>query len=321
MLTKLWNILQTTRRQVYTSAVSRLPKLSGAELARSSWAKPIKSYADVPNVYKDFFDSFLADGQIFPYTVLTPSRERFIHRQSEKLISAFDNEIYILENAGSTFEALRYPLDGISYIEFRSALLASSIKISGRMSHDVYATSTLMFNAVTDYLFTPILKSVRLAKIDYGDVGKCSASDRFDQLINVNYKFMNFAKHSLLAGERVIYSILQPEICVSKLTFLGKKYYKTISPTHMCILTDRELILIREDAVRRKEDKYGGIWDYIPLNKIISLSVSENNDNLLVLTVQLPQNTFFELLFQASAKGEVKQLLDRFRELNKRRKI
>jgi hypothetical protein len=321
MLTKLWNILQTTRRQVYTSAVSRLPKLSGAELARSSWAKPIKSYADVPNVYKDFFDSFLADGQIFPYTVLTPSHERFIHRQSEKLISDFGHKIYILEREGNAFQAQCYPVDEISYIEFRTALLASSIKISGRTSHGTHTTSTLMFNSVTDYLFTPILRSVRLAKIDYTDVVKNSASDQFDHLIKINYKFMNFAKHSLLAGDRVVHSILQPEIRESKLTVLDRWYYKTISPTHMSILTDRELILIREDAVRRKEDKYGGIWDYIPLNKIISLSVSENNDNLLVLTVQLPENIFFELLFQASAKGEIKQLLDRFRKLNKRRKI
>jgi hypothetical protein len=83
----------------------------------------------------------------------------------------------------------------------------------------------------------------------------------------------------------------------------------------MCILTDRELILIREDAVRRKEDKYGGIWDYVPLSKIVSLSMSENADNSLVLAVRLPANTGFEFLFQASAKGEIKQLIERFRDL------
>jgi hypothetical protein len=114
---------------------------------------------------------------------------------------------------------------------------------------------------------------------------------------------MNFAKHSLLAGERVIYSILQPEIRKTMLTVPGRTLYKTVSPTHMSILTDRELILIREDAVRRKEDRYGGIWDYIPLSKIVSLSVSENADDLLVLAVKLPAHTGFEFLFQASAKG------------------
>jgi hypothetical protein len=126
---------------------------------------------------------------------------------------------------------------------------------------------------------------------------------------------MNYAKHSLLGGEKVIQFILQPEIQERLLRILGKTYYKTISPTHMIILTDRELITIQEEAVRRQEDRYGGIWDYIPLNKITSLSVSEKAENLLVLTVQLPENTCFEFLHQVSAKEEIDQLLDRFKEI------
>ena len=125
---------------------------------------------------------------------------------------------------------------------------------------------------------------------------------------------MNLAKHSLLEGEKVIQFIIQPEIQESLLTFLGKTYYRTISPTHMCILTDRELIMIREDVVRLKEDRYGGIWIYIPLNKIMYLSVSEQADELLVLTVQLPEDIRFELLFQTSAGKELNQLLGRFKE-------
>jgi len=307
--------LRMTWGQVQASTVAGFPKLSGAELARSSWAKPVESYADVPNVYKEFFDPLPADGRAFPYTVLTPSHERFIHRTSEKLICAFDNEIYVLERNGNLFEALCYPFEGISYIEFRTALLASSIKICGMTSHGTHAASTLMFNSVTDYLFAPILKSIRLATIDSRDLVRSSTAEQFDHLVKVNYKFMNYARHSLLEGEKVIHFILQPEIRESMMTVLGKTYYKTISPTHMTILTDRELILIREESMRRKEDRYGGIWDYIPLSKIISLSLSENADNLLVLAVQLPENTRFEFLFQASAKEEIKQLLDQFREL------
>jgi hypothetical protein len=82
----------------------------------------------------------------------------------------------------------------------------------------------------------------------------------------------------------------------------------------MTILTDRELIVIREEATRRKEDRYGGIRDYIPLGKIVSLSLMEKDDNLLVLTIQLPGNSRFELLFQGSARGEVEQLLDQLKK-------
>lgn len=318
MLTKVRNILRTTWGQVHTSTMVGLPKLSGAELARSSWAKHIESYTDVPDVYKGFFESILADGRAFPYTVLTPSLERFIHRTSEKLICSSDHEIYILERNGNAFEAQCYPLEGISYIEFRTALLASSIKICGVTSDGIHTSSTLKFNSVTDYLFTPFLKKGRLVTTDSTDVIQNSELEKFDHLVRVNYKFMNYAKHSLLGGEKVIHACLQPEIRESMLTVLGKTYFRTISPTHMSILTDRELILIREDAVRRKEDKYGGIWDYIPLNKIVSLSMSEKADDLIGLTVQLPEDTSFESLFQISAKEELNHLLGRFKELSTR---
>lgn len=65
-----------------------VPTQSAVEQTKSSWAKPIKSYAAVPNVYKSFFGPFL-DRQVFPYTVLTPSYEGFIHRTTEKLVCDF----------------------------------------------------------------------------------------------------------------------------------------------------------------------------------------------------------------------------------------
>ncbi len=84
MLTKIRNNFQIILDQVYTSIEK--PKRNDTKLTKSPWAKPIKSYADVPDVYKDFFDPLLADRREFPYAVLTPSYENFIHKTSEKLI-------------------------------------------------------------------------------------------------------------------------------------------------------------------------------------------------------------------------------------------
>ena len=315
MLTKMRNILRMTWRQAYTSTIALLPTVSAAEQTKSSWAKPIKSYAAVPNAYKDFFEPFLADGRVFPYTVLTPSYEGFIHRTTEKLICDFGHEIYVLERSGNTFEAQCYPLEGISYVEVRTILLDSRIKISGVTRQGVPASPTFKFNSVTDYLFTPILERIRPATVDSQDAAQSSESEKFDHLVRLNFKFMNYAKRSLLAGEKVVQTILQPEIRAGVLTVLGKTYYRTISPTHMSILTDRELIMIREDERQSGEDKYGGIWDYIPLTKIVSLSLSGKDKDLLVLSIQLPASARLEYLFQASAKREINQLLDRYREL------
>ena len=316
MLTKMRNKLHIPGARRNIPSIAGLPKLlSGAELAMSSWATRIASYAEIPDIYKSFFEPFSKSDKAFPYTVLTPSQERFIHKQSEKLISTIGHVIYVLERSGSAFKTHCYPIDEISYVEFETALLASSFKICGMTSQGFHTSTTLIFNSITDYLFKPILKRARLITKESEGADQSSELEKFDRLIKVNYKFMSFAKRSLLGGEKVIQYILQPEIRESMLTFLRKPYYRTISPIHMCILTERELIVIQESAAQRKEDRYGGIWNYIPVDQIKSLSVSKKTDNLLVLTLQLPQNTFFEFLFQVSAKEEINRLLGRYREL------
>ena len=315
MLARMQNVLRMIGRQIHDSRIPWVPRLNAGEQTKLTWAKAIESYEGVPEVYKEFFEPHFSNGQAFPYTVLTPAFETLGYRITGKLVCAFDHEILILERNGNAFTAQYYPLAGISHVEVSSMLLDSRVKISGVTGQGVPTSSTVRFNSVTDYLFTPILKRIRLATVLSKDVVRGSELDKFDHWIRLNYKFMNFARRSLLGGEKVIHAMLQPEIRVSVFTILGKTYYRTISPTHVCILTDRELILIQEEMLQGREDKYGGIWEYIPLNKIATLSVSTKNDNLLALSIQLPENERLEYLFQASMKEEVDQLLDRFGEL------
>ena len=316
-------MLSKTRNKMRTLwGHSSIPVMAGFskffnpfELTKSSWAIQIKTFAEVPDVFKSFFEPFPIDESAFPFTVLTPSYENFIHKTTEKLIIDFGRDIYVLERKDDAFGTQCYPVDGICYVEMRTALLASSFTICGMTNQGKYASSTLKFNSVTDCFFKPILKRVRSVSVDSKNVAQDTEEKIFNCLADVNFKFMNFAKHSLLEGEKVIQFILQPDIQEELLTFLKKTYYRTISPTHISILTDRELIVIREDATRRKEDRYGAIWDYISLSKIKSLSVDEKDGGLLGLTIQLPEDTNFELLFQVSAEKELDQLLTRFKEL------
>lgn len=306
----------TSWRRMLTSSIAGFPKfLSPLELTKSSWAVHIKSRAEVPDAYKSFFEPFRADESTFPYTVLTPSYENFIHKTTEKIICVLDHDIYILERKGDSVETQCYPVDEVSYVEMRTALLASSFKICGRTKQGDYVSSTLKFNSITDYLFTPILKRVRPVPVEPKSVVQSTEAEKFNCLADVNYKFMNLARHSLLEGERVIQFVLQPEIQEERLTFLKKTFYRTLSATHMSILTDRELIVIREEATQRREDRYGGIWDYIPLGKIESLSISERTDTLLALTIQLPEEDYLELLFEVPARAEIQGVVDRYSAL------
>jgi hypothetical protein len=307
------NLLRRIRGGNSPSGIAFLPKLTAAEQTKLTWAKSIDSYEALPEVFKEYFDPFLLEGREFPYTVLTPSYEGFIHRTSEKLICEFDREIHVLERSGNGFEARCYPLECISYVEARTVLLDAYIKISGAAKNGVPALSILRFNSVTDYLFTPILEAIRLAQAQSKEAVLSSELKKFDQWAMVNFKFMNYARRSLVGGEKVIHTILQPEIRRRAFSILGLNFYRSISPTHVCILTDRELILIQEEE-RRGEAKYGGVWDYVPLNKIVSLSLNEKDGNLIVLSIELPENTHLERIFQASAGREIDRLLDRYQQ-------
>ena len=285
------------------------------EDTRRSWARVVESQATVPEAYKEFFERHFTGSDDFPYTVLAPSRSQNVYWRTEKLVCNIGSRIYILERRGDTFDERCYPIAGISYVETRMVLLDSCIKITGVTNKDVSASSTIYFNSVTDYLFTPILNKIRTLNFDSSLRDLKPEQEKFDHWVRSNYKFMNYARNSLVGGERVIHSILQPEIRTEGVKILGRTYYKIISPAHVSILTDRELIMIREEVRHRGKDRYGGIWDYIPLNKITDLSLRDANGGLLVLSIQLPEDTRLEFLFQESARKEVNELLHRFKEL------
>ena len=128
---------------------------------------------------------------------------------------------------------------------------------------------------------------------------------------------MNYAKHSLLGSEQVIHSVLQPEIRTNEIRILGRSFYKVLSPAHAGILTDREMIMIREEVRHVGEDRYGGIWDYIPLSKVTGLSINDIRPGMFSLSIQLADEVQLEFLYQSSARDEVIKLLSRFKETAK----
>ncbi len=292
--------------------------LSAEEQTRLSWAKRIEDYAAVPANFRGFFESFSGGHRPFPYTVITPTYEGFLHRASEKLLCDFDDRLYILKKHDDSFVAECYPYMGISYVERGTVLLASWLKINGITTHGVPATLTFRFNSVTEELFAPFVDRSRQISVVPENVEAGSSADPFSQFERQNFKLMNYARRSLLPGEKALCTVLQPEIRMELLAVAGRHYYRTLSTAHMTILTDCELIIIREDERGYNAVKYGGIWDFVPLNKIVSFSVSERRDHLLVLTIQLPASASLDLLFQPSMKSEIREMLDRFGQLASR---
>ena len=308
MLNRLQNSIQLTWDQIYDVFVPKRPKLDAAQQTRLSWANRVESYADVPEVFKDFFEPFQEADLDFPYTVRTPSFEGFLHPTTEKLICDLVHSIYVLERKGGGYDVQRYPLEKISYVRFRAVLLDADFKICGMTTDGKPGSSTLRFNAVTDYLFEPLLARMRQAGGESLDASS-SELEKFDNWSQLNYKFMMLARHSLLGGETVLQAFLQPEIRLPVFTLLGITFYRTASLTHAGILTDREIIMIREDYW------YGGIQEYLPLRNVVALSLSERENGLLSLCIQLSGDIQLEYLLESTAKQEIHKFLELSRGL------
>jgi hypothetical protein len=310
MQTALEQLWTTISKFVTQLELETLPRLTAFEITKRSWARVVETYDDVPALYKEFFADLLADGSTFPYAVLTPTYEGFLRRENEKLVCNPGHRLFILEKARNTFGCTCYAFEEINYVEVGEILLQAWMTVSGIANNGALTASTFKFNAVTDYLFTPLVTRMRT-----GD-RFTPAGDRrlewlkFDYLGDLNFKFMNFARDSILPGERVLCSVLQPDIRLEVARILGHSFYRMVAPAHLTILTDCELITIRDDQsqLRNESTRYGGIWTYIPLCKITSVSLAEKEDNLLGLSIHLPGDDHLELLFSAANRREVEGL-------------
>jgi hypothetical protein len=210
-----------------------------------------------------------------------------------------------------------FPLNQILFLEMGTMLLHSWFKICGTVAGQI-TSITVEFNTVVEYLFKPIAEKIRtvihhLEKTDDSMERMKKETAKFDYLIKENYKYMNFGKRSLLPGTEVYQILLQPDIRVK----FRKYFYRMISLVHQTILTDKELIIIKEgdNSNQRRQIRYGGIWCYIPLDKIVKLDVSCNLEgDLYRLSVNLPENMTMSSLFSADQKPRLDLLRSNFEQ-------
>lgn len=318
MPTRIQNTLRLLGKQIHDLRFLQLSRHNSIQRTESTWARVIRSFEGLPEPYWETARSLLDSEREFPYTVLTPAYETFRTRVSEKLVWVMDCEVCVLERSGRTVTAVCYPIDEIQYVEVSSMLLDYRVRIHGLTSQGILTSSIFRCSTATDYLFRPILRGIRLRGTSSQDTERFQVTATFDEWSRLNFKFMNFARNSLLGEEYVACAILQPEIKTKRFQILGLTYYRTVSPTHTSILTDRELIRIREEALQNRKDNYGGIWDFIPLHKIAGISVRRENANLLTLCIKLLTEEKFECLFEESKGNEVERQVARFHELKSR---
>jgi hypothetical protein len=287
--------------------------LTGWEQSRLSWARIAETYDEIPPVYRPWLDPLIHGRETFPYIVLSPTYEGYFRRENEKLVCLLDRTLHIVERARDRLIATAYPLEGITRIEVGAILLRAWITVRGLSASESFSSTTIRFNTVSDRLFAPFLNQFRQGIHPPSGPDLEAQRAKFAELLNRNYKFMNYARGSVLPNEEVLCYVLQQEIRERFFRVFGQSLSRCISPTHIVILTDRELIAISEESGSLWQSfgtvKYGGIWQYIPRERISAASIASRDDALLALSIRLPRDETLEMLFSASSRPDLDELV------------
>lgn len=289
--------------------------------AMASWARVIESYTAVPEPFKNACRSLLADRSPFPYTLFAPAIGGLQSKGHEKVLCIVDDVFYIWERVGSQIVAATYPLPGISVTEVGRVLLYSWLTVSGVTVDGLTASTTVEFNTVSFPSVEPFVARLRPAAEAAAEAAWQAVRARFDYLEAVNYKFMNYARESLVRGEQVIHTVWQPKIRQPLITLGRWSLYRTRSLAHLAILTDKEVVFIGDDPrlTETRGDQHGGIWQHIPLHHIAAVSLTERVDGMLALSLTLtPGDHQLHKLFTAVNKPAVMQFQEDLEQLRRR---
>lgn len=293
-------------------------ELTGAKQTMSSWARVIESYEDIPEIYKNSCKPLLQGRSPFPYVVLAPAVSDYKQKNTEKLLSEMDGAFHVWERTGKQMVFAAYPLKTIYSLEVGSVLLFSWLTISGQTSEGVTDSVTISFNTATRRFLSPFIDHMRPSPVVVNEADWQTELAKFDHLSSSEFKFMNYARESLVRGVKVICSLMQPRIRRNIFTLFGQKFYRTMVLSHLALLTDKEAIFIRDDErtaeIQGKGERYGGVWQYVPLRSISASEITESENGLLTLSIKLSiADQQLDKIFETSSK---KELEDFQRKLN-----
>lgn len=296
--------------QQLPAALAEIPLLTAGEQTKLSWARPIETPEAASPSYAEVLAALTARAGCFPTCILTPSYAGFLTRTTEKLVCFAGDEVAIFERAGEEVRSTIYALAEIDSMEVGCILLSSWLKIVGTDEHGRHMTTTIKFNSVTDYLFTPLLNLWRSAPGSPGNASLADEQAKFNHLSSEHYKFMNIGRRVILPGDRVAAAIMQPELRVPVVGLFGHVITRSKAPAHIVVLTDRELIIATEEKqpAWRAENRYGSVTTYIPLQRIGGATIIAREDGCLQLSIELPGNEQVQVDFAAERQADVQQL-------------
>lgn len=281
--------------------------LTGARQTMMAWSKVIESREEIPLIYQSHFEKYFEVGQPFPLVIWMPALERNLGRTTERLICDTPEAVYIFEKNGKLVNSFSYLYENVYSVEDGNILLDAWLTINGQTQTGEKRVTTLYFNMTSKRHFEGILHKLRGFPQEADATSVAAQKDKFNSLSNQSFKFMNYGRESILPGETLQGFIHQPGIKNPFFTIFGMTFYKPASLAHMVVRTDRELILIQEtgDDKEMSPARYGGIWKYIPLHCVDSVTVEDTAEDRVKLLIRCQPDALIEKVFDRSKLPEL----------------
>lgn len=282
-----------------------IARMTGAQQTMQSWAKVIDTLEEVPEVYQAAYGALVDRAAALPYTVFAPPQAGLRGRRpAERLLCDLGDTFVTLEWGGKQLVTYRFNWNEINSLELGNVLLYSWFSIHGGAAGSSPASLTVDFNEATIRHLQPFFRKLRPAVTEPDGYDYKAELQKLDYLGHENFKFMNFARSSLVAGQRFVSSLYQPAVREPVLTVLGRSLYRTRVQPHLMLLTQQEVVLVAEAGQASNNEtqagKYQGVWCFLPLRHLRSWTLEQQSAGPVAFTFQLADGTQVQKLFDAA---------------------
>lgn len=276
-------------------------------ITMKNWAIKIADIEELPQHFKPGAEDLLNYYKGETSIIYAPSKDH-----NDAVLILLDEEVVVLEKQGEDIKTARFSMEEVQLVQMGSVLLDSWLKVCGKTDRS-HSCETVYFNTVMDALFEPVMETLRRKMLQLANKEAPIENEQLNDLKEISLKFYNYGTMSLLPGQRVLACAYQPGV---KLSFWKRGSGRETEP-HLLILTEEELLMIKETAERKKTvtQKYSGIWTHIPLVKISTIDLAPGNDEWGELIIQLEGQKDLTLHYQADHMEKAQQLIETLRSL------
>lgn len=276
------------------------------------WARPIQSFAEIPQPFKEF----IPQSELLPYIIYSPADNWAQRQTNAKITCMYQDKVVLLELIENKVNVICYWLKDIHYIEQGTMLLYSWIGIHGLVDGTL-VISIIEYNSVVTSYFYPIVKAIRQILPTTETISDKRDLSKLQFLERCNYKFYNYSQESIMPGEKIVAAVYQPAI-YEKFMIL---FTRIVTLAHLTILTDKELIIIKDEELievtNKSNVKNGGVWAYIPLHKILTITLDGNvRKDLLTLVISV-KNDDISLHFSSLKQLDLEEIIKKFKVISR----